>query len=92
MRLGCSASSRSSVSQLPRFNEAEAHAPRMRWPADPARSHRRGFNEAEAHAPRMPSGSSPDRRPMARFNEAEAHAPRMLMLLLELRVPLSALQ
>jgi YspA, cpYpsA-related SLOG family len=37
------------------FNEAEAHAPRMRGAASPPSHEDPGFNEAEAHAPRMRS-------------------------------------
>ena len=42
-----------------RFNEAEAHAPRIlrrRCASGPVRS---GFNEAEAHAPRIPIPNRP---------------------------------
>ena len=61
-----------------RFNEAEAHTPRMRIQDVQARSRPTRFNEAEAHAPRMPTPKSCSPLRRAGFNEAEAHTPRML--------------
>ena len=63
----------------PGFNEAEAHAPRIRSAGlRSSKTMMRCFNEAEAHAPRIRSRTS--RRVTVaprRFNEAEAHAPRI---------------
>ena len=42
------------------FNEAEAHAPRIRWDTDPTNASRDSFNEAEAHAPRIQIGRATD--------------------------------
>ncbi len=78
MRLGCMSGGSTVSSGTPRFNEAEAHAPRMPGGDQPgADDIAPRFNEAEAHAPRMRYRHGRPARPGARFNEAEAHAPRM---------------
>ncbi len=54
MRLGCMSGGSTVSSGTPRFNEAEAHAPRMPGGDQPgADDIAPRFNEAEAHAPRM---------------------------------------
>ena len=55
MRLGYIAVHRPAVERAGRFNEAEAHAPRIHGPGLQIPGIVGSFNEAEAHAPRIPS-------------------------------------
>jgi len=79
VRLGCAEENLAQRESTPRFNEAEARAPRMPGLNCGWRASLRRFNEAEARAPRMPPRMSPPAARSRRFNEAEARAPRMLV-------------
>ena len=54
MRLGYVKVKLGSLGHFGRFNEAEAHAPRIRHLVRGKLLAVSGFNEAEAHAPRIP--------------------------------------
>ena len=53
MRLGYDAKENRERANYCRFNEAEAHAPRIHYPGRHTPAACRRFNEAEAHAPRI---------------------------------------
>ena len=58
MRLGYDAKENRERANYCRFNEAEAHAPRIHYPGRHTPAACRRFNEAEAHAPRIRPGIS----------------------------------
>ena len=77
MRLGYDAKENRERANYCRFNEAEAHAPRILPQEKAIAGSVMSFNEAEAHAPRIQAHLLHHQTVRARFNEAEAHAPRI---------------